>query len=144
MQWENWRVLLRTAMSTIIFRTWITRPLRVRSELYTREATSNRTRHFWRKFALHPKNSRNGYKNNATLQKEKWTLYTCFLFKEKTQQTFLPQETQIRQCMVPNNTYITGPEINMFFFYFACVIIDSCRVNRDNALVSGRGTAWSE
>jgi len=105
--------------------------------------TSNRTRHFSRKYALHPKNSRNGYKNSARLQKEKWTLYTCFLFKEHTQQAFLPQETQISQCMLTSNTYITGTELNLFFD-FPCIIIDSCRVHCDNALVSGTGTAWGE
>jgi len=43
--------------------------------------------------------------------------------------------------MVHSNTYITGTELNLFDF--PCIIIDSCGVHCDNALVSGIGTAWS-
>jgi len=38
-----------------------------------------------------------------------------FLFKEHTQQAFLPQEIQISQCMVTSNTCITGTGLNLFF-----------------------------
>jgi hypothetical protein len=71
---------------------------------------------------------------------ETWTPYTVFLYQETRLISFRPTGNQQEMGWSPV-TY-TVQDVNSICFGFACITIDSRKVNRDNPLISARGNVW--